>query len=162
MRRIHKVVVGAMVLLPVLTGIALATPGINVIGFPPVARGTHADPLNVHSKAGVKLQTKSSVDFVTQQIVIGPGGSTGWHSHPGPVLVTVKAGALTLVYADDAACQGRTYGVGESFVDRGDEIVHNAFNLGAVNLEFWATYFVPGAPGTPARIDASDPGNCTS
>jgi hypothetical protein len=31
-----------------------------------------------------------------------------------------------------------------------------------VNLEFWATYFVPGAPGTPARIDASDPGNCTS
>jgi hypothetical protein len=162
MRRIQKAVLGALILLPVLTGIALATPGIDVLGFPPVARGTHAEPLNVHSKAGVKLQTKSSVDFVTQQIVIGPGGSTGWHSHPGPVLVTVKAGALTLVYADDAACLGRTYGAGESFVDRGDETVHNAFNLGAVNLEFWATYLVPGDPGTPARIDAPDPGNCTS
>jgi quercetin dioxygenase-like cupin family protein len=160
MRRVQKVVLGAMILLPVMTGIALATPGINVIGFPPIARGTHAEPLNVHSKAGVKLQTKSSVDFVTQQIMIGPGGSTGWHSPPGPVLVTVKSGALTLVYADDAACQGRTYSAGESFVDRGDEIVHNAFNLGAANLEFWATYFVPGDPGTPPRIDAPDPGVC--
>jgi hypothetical protein len=150
-----------MILLPVLTGIALATPGINVIGFPPVARGTHAELLNVHSKAGVKLQTKSSVDFVTQQIVLGPGGSTGWHGHPGPVLVTVKSGALTLVYADDAACEGRTYSAGESFVDRGDEIVHNAFNRGTVNLEFWATYLVPGDPGTAAaRIDAADPGVC--
>jgi hypothetical protein len=63
---------------------------------------------------------------------------------------------------DDAACLGRTYGAGESFVDRGDETVHNAFNLGAVNLEFWATYLVPGDSGTPARIDAPDPGNCTS
>ena len=49
MRRIQKAVLGALVLLPVLTGIALATPGINVLGFPPVARGTHAEPLNVHS-----------------------------------------------------------------------------------------------------------------
>jgi hypothetical protein len=162
MRRIQKVVLGAMILLPMLTGIALATPGINVIGFPPVARGTHAEELNVHSKAGVKLQTKSSVDFVTQQIVLGPGGSTGWHSHPGPVLVTVKSGTMRLVYADDAACAGRTYNAGESFVDRGDEIVHNAFNAGASNLEFWATYLVPGDPGTAVRIDAADPGTCTS
>ena len=160
MRRIQKVVLGAMILLPVLSGIALATPGIKVIGFPPIARGTQADPLNVHSKAGVKIQTKSSVDFVTQQIVIEPGGSTGWHSHPGPVLVTVKSGALKLVYADDAACAGRIYGAGEGFVDRGDEIVHNAFNVGPSNLELWATYFVPGAPGTSQRLDAPDPGVC--
>jgi len=46
------------------------------------ARGTNAERLNVHSKAGVKLKTKSSVDFVTQQLVIAPGGTTGWHSHP--------------------------------------------------------------------------------
>ena len=124
------------------------------------ARGTHAELLNVHSKAGVKLQTKSPVDFVTQQITIAPGGSTGWHSHPGPVLVTIKSGALTLVYANDAACEGRTYTVGQSFVDRGDEIVHTAFNRGNVNLELWATYLVPGEPGTPARIDAADPGIC--
>lgn len=146
--------------LPVLAGIALATPGIGILSAPVHARGTHAELLNIHSKAGVKLQTKQPLDFVTQQIVIGPGGTTGWHSHPGPVLVTVKSGELTLVYADDATCQGRTYRAGESFVDRGDENVHTALNRTPGNLELWATYLVPGAPGTPARIDAPSPGTC--
>lgn len=158
--RTQRIVFAVFVLLPLLAGIALATPGIGIISAPVHARGTHADRLNVHSKAGVKLQTKSSVDFVTQQIVIAPGGTTGWHSHPGPVLVTVKAGELTLVYADDESCQGTTYKAGESFVDRGDEIVHTALNRGSVNLELWGTYFVPGTPGTPQRIDAASSGNC--
>jgi Cupin domain len=154
------VVFAVLALLPLLAGIALATPGIGIISAPVHARGTNAERLNVHSKAGVKLQTKSSVDFVTQQLVIGPGGTTGWHSHPGPVLVTVKSGELTLVYANDTTCQGTTYKAGESFVDRGDEIVHTALNRGSVNLEFWATYFVPGTPGIPQRIDAGSPGTC--
>jgi quercetin dioxygenase-like cupin family protein len=153
-------VLAAIVLLPLLAGLALATPGIGIIAAPIHARGTNADDLNVHSKAGVKLQTKSSVDFVTQQIRIAPGGSTGWHGHPGPVLVTVKAGELTLVYANEGNCQGRTYRAGESFVDRGDETVHNAFNRGSTETELWATYLVPGAPGAPARIDAGDPSIC--
>jgi hypothetical protein len=139
------------------TGVALATPGVGIIG-PVHARGTNADLLNIHSKAGIKLQTKSSLDFVTQQITIAAGGTTGWHSHPGPVLVTVKAGALTLVYANDPTCAGRTYRAGESFVDRGDENVHTALNLGTTPVELWATYLVPGAPGEPFRLDAPDPG----
>ena len=160
MRRVQRLVIAAIVLLPVTGAIALATPGIGIISAPVHARGTHAELLNVHSKAGVKLKTRSSVDFVTQQIVIAPGGTTGWHSHPGPVLVTIKSGEMTLVYADDTSCQGRIYKAGESFVDRGDEIVHTALNRGSVNLEFWGTYFVPGTPGTPQRIDAARPGTC--
>ena len=103
------------------------------------------------------MKTKGALDFVTQQIRIGPGGTTGWHSHPGPVLVTVKAGELTLVYADDPTCQGRKYSAGQSFVDRGDETVHTALNLGATEVELWATYLVPGDPGSAFRIDAADP-----
>jgi hypothetical protein len=160
MSRTQRLIVAGLALLPVTAGIALATPPIGIISAPVHARGTHAERLNVHSKAGVKLQTKSSVDFVTQQIMIAPGGTTGWHSHPGPVLVTVKSGELTLVYADDTSCQGRTYRAGESFVDRGDETVHTALNRGGTNLEFWATYLVPGAPGTALRIDAASPGTC--
>ena len=142
----------------VIVGAALATPGVNVIGAPVHARGTNPEKLNIHSAEGIKLMTKGSVDFVTQQITIGPGGTTGWHSHPGPVLVTIKTGELTLVYANDPTCQGRTYGAGESFVDRGDEIVHTALNLGPTPVELWATYLVPGDPGKAFRIDATDPG----
>ena len=159
MSRTRKAAVLALFVLPVLAGLALATPGIGILAAPVHARGTHDERLNVHSKAGVKLQTKSGVDFVTQQIVIAPGGTTGWHSHPGPVLVTVKTGELTLVYAGES-CEGRTYKAGESFVDRGDETVHTALNRTPANTEIWATYLVPGPPGTPARIDAPAHGDC--
>jgi hypothetical protein len=146
------VVVAAAVLVPVFGGIALATPGIGIIAAPVHARGTHAELLNVHSKSGVKLQTKSSVDFVTQQIVIAPGGSTGWHSHPGPVLVTVKSGELTLVYADDATCTGRTYRAGESFVDLGDETVHMP-PIEAVRT--WSSGRRASSPARPERLRVS-------
>ena len=54
-------------------------------------RDTGEDQL-VNSKSGVHVKTKGSADLVSQQIVIAGGGHTGWHSHPGPVLVTVKPG----------------------------------------------------------------------
>ena len=77
-----------------LVGVALATPGVGILSAPVHARGTLAEHQVVNSKSGVHLKTKGSVDLATQQIVIAGGGSTGWHSHPGPVLVTVKAGSL--------------------------------------------------------------------
>jgi quercetin dioxygenase-like cupin family protein len=159
--RVHKkVVMGAMLVLPLLAGTALATPGVGVVRAPIHARGSHADELHVHSHAGITLESASAVDFVTQEIVIAPGGTTGWHSHPGPVMVTVKSGELTLVYADDSTCEGTTYREGQSFVDRGDEIVHTAVNNGSSDVELWATYLVPGEPGLPARLDAPSTGAC--
>jgi quercetin dioxygenase-like cupin family protein len=152
-----KIVVAFALGLFAVAGAAMATPGIGVLGIVH-ARGTNADELNIHSADGIKFKTHGAVDFVTQQITIEPGGTTGWHSHPGPVLVTVKAGALTIVYADDPTCAGRTYTAGESFVDRGAETVHTARNLGTTPVELWATYLVPGGPGVPFRLDASDPG----
>ena len=155
-----KIVATFVVALFVIVGAAVATPGINVLGAPVQARGT-VETLGVHSRSGINLTSQSSVDVVTQQITIAPGGQTGWHGHPGPVLVTIKSGAMRLVYANDPNCADRIYTAGQSFVDRGDEVIHNAYNAGPENLEFWATYFVPGAPGAAFRIDAPDPGPCT-
>ena len=101
-----------------------------------------------------------TVDVATQQITIAAGGTTGWHGHPGPVFVTVKSGALTVVYEDDPTCQGTTYTAGQSFVDFGNVRVHTALNRGPTPVELWATYLVPGAPGAPFRIDAPDPSHC--
>jgi quercetin dioxygenase-like cupin family protein len=144
----------------IVAGAALATPGIGVLPTTMVhARGTIAEELNVHSEAGVKLKTKGSLDVVTQFISIAPGGTTGWHGHPGPVLVTIKSGEMTIYYAGEG-CEGRVYRAGETFVDRGDVTVHTARNEGTVNLDFWATYLVPGEPGTPFRIDAPSSGEC--
>ena len=125
-----KVVVAVGFVLPLLVGVALATPGFGILSAPVHARGTLApttgENLIVNSKSGVHVKTKGSVDLVTQEIRIAPGGHTGWHSHPGPVLVTVQAGSLQLIYADDSTCQGTVYEAGDSFVDRGDETAHIA------------------------------------
>ena len=151
---------GACVLL--LVGAALATPGVGVLTATVHARGTLGEDQIINSKSGVHLKTKGSVDVATQQVVIAGGGSTGWHSHPGPVLVTVKSGALRLIYADDETCAGTVYEAGDSFIDRGDEITHIARNVSATdNVELWATYLVPGDPGTGFRIDVSPaPSSC--
>jgi quercetin dioxygenase-like cupin family protein len=145
-----------------LVGVAVATPGIGIISAPVHARGTLDKRQVVNSKSGVHLKTRGSVDVATQQIVIAGGGSTGWHSHPGPVLVTVKSGALRLIYADDLTCAGTVYEAGDSFVDRGDAVTHIARNESAADpVELWATYLVPGAPGTGFRNDVSPaPSSC--
>ena len=146
----------------VLGGAAIATPGVGILSAPVHARGTMDDSQNIRSKSGVHLKTKGSVDVATQQIVISGGGSTGWHSHPGPVLVTVKSGALRLIYSNDESCAGTIYGAGDSFIDRGDAITHIARNESQSEpVELWATYLVPGTPGTGFRIDVSPaPSNC--
>ena len=74
-------------------------------------------------------------DVVTQSLTVAPGGTTGWHGHPGPVLATVKSGALTVVYADDTSCQGTTYTAGQSFIDFGNVKVHTALNRGPTNVD---------------------------
>jgi len=159
------VALGLGLVFTVLVGAALATPGVGIL-IPPTAvhaRGTLGEDQIVNSKSGVHLKTKGSVDVATQQIVIAGGGHTGWHSHPGPVLVTVKAGAIRLIYADDATCVGTVYEAGDSFIDRGDAVVHIARNESLTNnVEFWATYLVPGDPVTTGlRIDASPaPSSC--
>jgi len=159
MRRLVLVFVGGLF---VITGAALATTPIGVLPPPFTevkARGTLAEELNVHSDAGIKLKTKDAIDVVTQSISIAPGGTTGWHSHPGPVFVTIKSGEMTIYYAGEG-CRGTKYGPGQTFLDRGDEFIHTARNEGPVQLDFWATYLVPGAAGSPFRIDAPAQDNC--
>lgn len=154
-----KVIVVFLAGLVTVVGTALATTGIGILSPTTHARGRLAEELNIHSPSGIKLKTHSSIDVAMQSLTVAPGGTTGWHGHPGPVLVTVKTGALTIYYADEHGCPGTTHRAGVTFVDPGDRI-HTARNEGSEPAELWVTYLVPGAAGTAFRIDAPDPGTC--
>jgi quercetin dioxygenase-like cupin family protein len=106
-----------------------------------------------------RIQVNNAQDTVIQQVIIAPAGHTGWHSHPGPVVVLIKSGTLSFYDGEDPTCTVRTYSAGEAFVDRGQGHVHIARNEGSENLELWATYFDVPADGI-FRIDAPSPGNC--
>jgi quercetin dioxygenase-like cupin family protein len=148
----------------VLAGAALATPGFGILSAPVLARASFVDPVDIKFKVGGLdadiIHVRDAQETVMQQIVIGPGGQTGWHSHPGPAVVLVKSGELTLYSPDDPTCTGRTYSAGQAFVDSGQGHVHIARNLSQTqNTELLVTYFdVP--TGGLFRIDAPSPGIC--
>ena len=106
----------AIALVAAFAGTVVAT-GATGFSATPLARGTLST--NVEFSTGaVKLQTKGDVDFVHSMVTIQPDGSSGWHTHPGVVLVTVAAGSLTFY---DDQCRATVHAAGSSFVARGNE-----------------------------------------
>jgi quercetin dioxygenase-like cupin family protein len=147
----------------VLTAGVLATPPSGQLSSATFARGMFADPVDIKFKIMVGnedvIHVPDAHDTVVVSTMYSPGGNTGWHSHPGPTIVLVKTGALTLYSADDPMCSGRTYLAGQAFVDPGQGHVHIGVNHSSVNTELWAVFLdVP--PGMSPRIDAPAPGNC--
>jgi len=137
-------------------GLAAATPGSGAVGTI-LSVGILPAGLKVNTP-DLKISTRDDVQIVTQTITIAPGGHTGWHSHPGPVFVTISAGTMTFYDADDPSCSAGTYATGDSFVDRGGGHIHIAHNEGTVDLVLYATYLVP--VGAPIRTDVPNPGTC--
>jgi quercetin dioxygenase-like cupin family protein len=151
-------------------GAVLLTPGSGVTAAV-VARASFADPTDIKFKVEdgsmQVIHVPDAAQTVVQQITIrsaenngGVVGTTGWHSHPGPVVVLITAGEMSFYDSDDPTCTVRTYTAGQAFVDSGQGHIHTARNEGSVNLELWATYFdVP--VGDAFRNDVTPaPGNC--
>ena len=103
-------------------------------------------------------QTKGSSDVYVQSNVWAPGGSTGWHSHPGGSLIIVTAGTVTDYEGHDPACKPHVYTQGMGFVDPGGDHVHILRNEGNVVAQTTAVQIIPA--GAARRIDVADPGNC--
>jgi len=104
-----------------------------------------------------RISTKGESDVWMLQNIIGPGGSFGWHSHPGPSLVIVKAGALMLYRADDPTCTPEVVAAGSGFVDDGGD-THLVRNEGTVDAIVYVTSIGP--RGAARRIDEPHPSNC--
>ena len=158
-KRLVTVILGALALSAALgVGTVLGTPGAGVSASPP-DRGTIAEPFKLKIKGLVSIKTKQSTDLATQTITIQPGGHTGWHSHPGPAFVIIKAGTLTFYDGDDRRCSPQAFSAGKAFVDRGGGHVHIGRNEGTVPVELSVAYLLPA--GAATRTDAADPGNCS-
>jgi quercetin dioxygenase-like cupin family protein len=107
----------------------------------------------------VKAEAEPALDIATQTIAFAPGGQSGWHTHPGPVFISVIEGTMTFYEGDDPDCQPLVVHAGEGFVDgHTDQHAHIARNETALPAKNLVTYFVP--PGAALRTDAPNPGNC--
>jgi len=58
------------------------------------------------------IEQAHGTNAVLQHLPFAPAQSTGWHTHPGPNIVLVVGGSLTLT---DEHCDMTTYGAGQGF-----------------------------------------------
>ncbi len=97
-------------------------------------------------------KTKGPSDLYVQSNVWAPGGTSGWHTHPGHSLITVTAGAVTAYEGDDPSCTPHVYTAGMGFVDAGGDHVHVLRNEGFVEARTITVQLLPAAANR--RIDA--------
>ena len=112
--------IGALVLLA-SAALSLASPPVGVT--PTIlGRGTYESfKLRTPPEALVdlKLEAKDPLDVVVRTHDYAIGSSTGWHTHPGPVLITVIQGEVTFYDYDDPTCTPTLVSAGQGYVDTG-------------------------------------------
>ena len=117
--------------------------------------------IDIHSGMGpggaggdhqVRIKTKGISDVYVVRNILTPGGHTGWHSHPGPSIISVVSGVATAYEGDDPV--GVQIPAGTAFVDSGDH-AHIIRNEGTTNLELIAFQILP--EGAPRRNDEPAP-----
>jgi quercetin dioxygenase-like cupin family protein len=123
-----------------------ATPPSGLTNIP-LARGTNTTDGTIPLKAGS--------DVAVAQITVNPGGSSGWHSHPGGAIVIVQQGSLTVYTSLGSNCETTTYTAGQAFIERPD-VVNQVINTGTIPYVLFVTF--PRVPqGQSARTDEPAP-----
>jgi quercetin dioxygenase-like cupin family protein len=104
------------------------------------------------------IKSRNASRVVTTKVTMQPGAQVPWHTHHGPVFITIGQGELTYVSSDD--CVSRVYAAETAFVERGHGHVQMIKSSGKGPAVFLATFFeVPEGTG-PITIPTDAPVNC--
>jgi quercetin dioxygenase-like cupin family protein len=154
MKRSILLVALGVAVLALVVGAALATPPKKATTTP-ITRATLGT--FAAQNAGIKVESQgTSADVATVKVVIEPGGSTGWHRHPGVGLASVKSGTVTFY---DEKCKKSAYKAGEGFLESHHPMLVR--NHGKVKAVFYATFIIPTKTTEEGlRIDVPKPKGC--
>jgi quercetin dioxygenase-like cupin family protein len=146
-RRLHGLGAAALVAVFALGVFGLGSARGQISGLQIIALALGYSPDN-----NVTLHLKGASDVLQTDLVFQPGGTTGWHSHPGPVVVVVKTGALTEIHSNGCTT---VHPAGSAFFETAGE-VHNAINETGGVTDVYATFLSP--TGAPPLIPEPNPG----
>jgi len=130
--------------------VAVATPGEGTVGTV-LNRGANPDVVKIHTDL-IKFKTRGPSDVLIVTQTWQPGGHSGWHTHSGLVLFTLKSGTISVF---DGNCSERVVNAGEAFVEPVGEPME-VKNYGTVPAV--AYFAIVNAPGAPGKDDAPSPG----
>jgi quercetin dioxygenase-like cupin family protein len=146
-------VVGLAIFATAVAAVAIASPG-TTSSTTLAPRSTLSNSVEVNENR-IKFQTKDPTDLVSQQVTFAPGAYSGWHHHPGVILVLVKTGTVTVW---DANCQKTAYSTGQAFIEGGSEPMQVS-NEGTETAVDVATQVAPS--GSAFRVE-DDPPACAT
>lgn len=106
------------------------------------------------------MNLRDASDIAVARITIQPGAVFPWHTHPGPVLVSIVEGDFVYTLAED--CVDRHYTVGQALIDAGFDNVHTAYNPSSSEETVVMASFLGVTPGDPLTIPVQgpDPARC--
>jgi quercetin dioxygenase-like cupin family protein len=134
----------------VAVGVAFATTGEGTVGTL-LNRGANSDEAKIHTEE-IKFKTDGPTDILVVTQTWQPGGHSGWHTHSGLVLFTLKSGTISVF---DGNCSERVVNAGQAVVEPVGEPME-VKNYGTVPAV--AYFAIVNAPGAPGKDDAPNPG----
>ncbi|HEX7931283.1 MAG TPA: hypothetical protein VF470_10330 [Sphingomicrobium sp.] len=133
-----------------MAGTAMATPIVSVTPTNFATAGL--DQVEQINNERIKFQTKGATDIRMQQLSFGTNSTTGWHHHPGMVVVVVQSGMIELW---DTDCSKKAYGPGspngQVFIEA---LPHAHQATSATGAQVYVTYVVPDGAGFRVEEDA--------
>ena len=161
MNRKTKVLLGSALAASITVGLAVATPTIGA--FYNVILSTGTAERDIHTQAHLVIPgmdedfsavvaTDGASNIIQQEVKFSPGGTTGWHTHPGIVILTLAADSGPVDWYD-SRCGKTVYNAGDSWTE-GTKL-HDVVNGGSTDVHFLVTYIV--AKGVNKRTDEAAP-----
>src|ERR1700722_13851788 len=156
-----KVLLGSALAASLTFGAAIATPTIGAFYNAILSTGTAEQDLHANGhlvipgmeegfSAGVVAGGASNI--IQQEVKFSPVGTTGWHTHPGIVVLTLAADSGPVDWYD-SRCGKTVYKAGDSWTE-GTKL-HDVVNHGTIDAHFFVTYVV--ADGVSKRTDETAP-----
>lgn len=146
----------AALVLAVSVGVAVAShvaqvdPATVPVGF----LATHNDVSNFDIAPLARAVKNHRADVFVWHLRLAPNSALGWHTHPGPAIVTVVRGSLGYQTEEHGECVTRWYGAGTGFMDPGFGSVHRAVSRDD-GFDAYTTFVLP--TGSPSQTIATDP-----
>ncbi len=156
-----KILLGSVSAAVIAAGVALATPTIGAYYNVILSTGTADRDIHRHAHVAIpgtedgfsaELETDGASNFIVQDVKFSPGGTTGWHTHPGVILLSLTADSGSVDWYD-ANCVKHVYQAGDSWTE-GTKL-HDVVNSGSIDAHFVVTYVI--AKGLNKRTDQPAP-----
>jgi quercetin dioxygenase-like cupin family protein len=106
------------------------------------------------------IDCTNGCDTAFQQATVPPGGSSGWHTHPGATFVGIGQGEISYYHAEGNVCHSEKVSAGSGFGQMPSQ-VHIGRNETSNPLVIYTMYVLPtGTPNSGIRIDQPQPTAC--